>query len=214
MAVRAIKIIITIVSLAIVVVHLRWPQLKIDSITLTLLVVAAVPWLAQLFKSLELPGGWKFEFQELRKVAQDQANTTLHQTLATIISWVQAEEIRQSRGLLYDLERTQTISKLPPDRWEEEWKQAADRVSQAFNSAAIIAKLDPRLQKVWISPTRRAILRSWRIVKPRVEERRKEEGDLWQEFDWLAEAARKYCNPDEETASSTRDVAEGNLHKG
>jgi hypothetical protein len=158
---------------------------------LTLLIVATVPWLAPLFKSLELPGGWKVEFQELRKAAQEQASTTLHQTIATIISWVQAEEIRQSRRLLYDLEKTKAISRLPADQWEEEWKQAADRISQAFNSAAIIAKLDPRLQEIWIRPTRRAILTSWSIVKPRLEERRKEEGDLWKEFEWLADVAKK-----------------------
>jgi len=28
-----------------------------------------VPWLAPVFKSLEFPGGWKVEFQELQKVA-------------------------------------------------------------------------------------------------------------------------------------------------
>jgi len=32
-------------------------------------VVAVVPWFAPLFKSLEFPGGWKVEFQELQKAA-------------------------------------------------------------------------------------------------------------------------------------------------
>lgn len=30
--------------------------------------IAIIPWLVPLFKSLEFPGGWKFEFQELEKV--------------------------------------------------------------------------------------------------------------------------------------------------
>lgn len=46
--------------------HLIWPLLRIDVITLTLLLVAALPWLLPLFKRIELPGGVKFEFQELR----------------------------------------------------------------------------------------------------------------------------------------------------
>jgi len=49
--------------------HVVFPSLAIDAIALLLIVVAVVPWLAPLFKSLELPGGWKVEFQELQKVA-------------------------------------------------------------------------------------------------------------------------------------------------
>ena len=41
-----------------------------DAITLALLAIAIVPWLAPIFKSLEFPGGLKVEFQELQKAAQ------------------------------------------------------------------------------------------------------------------------------------------------
>lgn len=68
--VRKIQISITIAALLLAIVHIIWPTLKIDAITLTLVVVAIVPWLAPLFKSLELPGGIKFEFQELKKAEQ------------------------------------------------------------------------------------------------------------------------------------------------
>ncbi|MFZ3382606.1 MAG: hypothetical protein WA144_01645 [Candidatus Methanoperedens sp.] len=47
--------------------HIIFPNLSIDAITLALFLVAIIPWLAPLFKSLELPGGWKVEFQELEK---------------------------------------------------------------------------------------------------------------------------------------------------
>lgn len=69
--VRKIQISITIASIAIAVVHIIWPGLKIDAVNLTLFIVAVVPWLAPLFKSLELPGGLKFEFQELERVKQE-----------------------------------------------------------------------------------------------------------------------------------------------
>jgi hypothetical protein len=49
------------------------PSIKIDIITLTLVVIAIIPWLAPLFKSLEFPGGWKVEFQDL-KDAKDKAD--------------------------------------------------------------------------------------------------------------------------------------------
>jgi hypothetical protein len=61
---------VTLGALAIALVHLTWPTLAIDVITLVLLVIAIVPWLAPIFKSLEFPGGWKVEFQELQKAAQ------------------------------------------------------------------------------------------------------------------------------------------------
>ena len=67
---------ITLGALIIAVVHLIWPRLAIDSITLTLIVIAVIPWLAPLFKSMEFPGGWKIEFRDLAKVQEraEQAN--------------------------------------------------------------------------------------------------------------------------------------------
>ena len=204
------RYIVTSGALLLILIHLVWPKLAIDAITIVLFVTAFLPWLAPIFKSLELPGGWKFEFQELRRAAQDQASVTLHQTIATIISWVQAEEIRESRRLLFDLEDKQAISKLPADQWQEEWKQAADRVSQAFNSAAIVAHRDERLEEIWIRPTRRAILKSWWIAQPRIRERRKQVDDLWQQFEWLAKKAEEYCKGGEQVAWCKGDAAEQN----
>jgi hypothetical protein len=60
---------VTLGALGIALAHVAFPSLAIDAVALVLVVVAVVPWLAPLFKSLELPGGWKVEFQELQKVA-------------------------------------------------------------------------------------------------------------------------------------------------
>ena len=60
---------VTLGALGIALVHVVFPGLAIDAVALVLVVVAVVPWLAPLFKSLQLPGGWKVEFQELQKVA-------------------------------------------------------------------------------------------------------------------------------------------------
>jgi hypothetical protein len=62
--VKRIQYIITMIAILIAIVHLIWPSFAIDSTTLFLVAIAVVPWLIPLFKSLELPGGWKFEFQE------------------------------------------------------------------------------------------------------------------------------------------------------
>jgi len=65
--VRRTQIFITIVALIVASVHVIWPAITIDGVTVILLVVALLPWLIPLLKSLEFPGGWKVEFQELEK---------------------------------------------------------------------------------------------------------------------------------------------------
>ncbi len=61
---------ITLAAIILAGAHLLWPHLAIDLITLTLLIVALIPWLAPIFKSLEFPGGWKVEFQDLKRAAE------------------------------------------------------------------------------------------------------------------------------------------------
>ncbi len=194
---------ITLGALVVALFHVVFPKVAVDAVTLTLLGVALVPWLGPIFKSLEFPGGAKIEYQELRKAAQDQVSTALHQTVATVITWISAEEVRQSRKVLFDLDDQRMICRVPPDQWDSLWKDAADRTSQAFNSAGIIAKQDPRLQDIWIRPTRRAILKSWHIAYPRIQERRKQQADLWQDFEWLAQKARDVSTPAEQAAWTT-----------
>ncbi|GAB6096440.1 hypothetical protein JCM14469_26930 [Desulfatiferula olefinivorans] len=60
---------VTLCALILAIAHLIWPHIAIDAITLALIVIAILPWLAPLVKSLELPGGWKVEFQELQRAA-------------------------------------------------------------------------------------------------------------------------------------------------
>ncbi len=52
-------------------VHLVWPGKAIDAITVTLFLVAVLPWLSPLFKAVELPGGVKVEFTELEKAQRE-----------------------------------------------------------------------------------------------------------------------------------------------
>ncbi len=118
-------------------------------------------------------------------------------TFETIISLAQAEEIVSSRKLLFDMEDDKAISKIPASKWQDDWKRAARRVSQAFNSAGVIVRLDKRLEKIWVRQTRRSILKSWWIAQPYIQERHKRADDLWEGFNWLAKEARQYCKPGE-----------------
>ena len=65
-----VQLAITLGALIVAGIHLTWPSLAIDGITLTLIIIAVVPWLTPLFKSMEFPGGWKIEFRDLAKVQE------------------------------------------------------------------------------------------------------------------------------------------------
>ncbi len=66
---RGLKLAITLSAAIGIVLHLAFPELAIDAITLALLVVAVLPWLAPLIKAAELPGGFKIEFQDVKAAA-------------------------------------------------------------------------------------------------------------------------------------------------
>ena len=62
--------IVTAGAITVAVARLLWPAIKIDAVTLILLAIAIVPWVASLFKTVELPGGLKIEFADLEKTRQ------------------------------------------------------------------------------------------------------------------------------------------------
>lgn len=68
---KKIKFIISIVAAFVAFAHLIFPKVNIDIITVTLIALAIIPWLEPLFKSVELPGGVKLEFQELEKIEEE-----------------------------------------------------------------------------------------------------------------------------------------------
>lgn len=70
------KVGITLVAAILMVVRLIWPNLKIDSITIGLFVVAILPWLASLIQSAKLPGGWEITFRDVQEAAKKAAQTT------------------------------------------------------------------------------------------------------------------------------------------
>jgi hypothetical protein len=62
--VKRLRQFVTIGALGLAIVHLVWPNLAIDPITLGLVIIAIIPWLSPLFKSIDIPWLGKFEFQE------------------------------------------------------------------------------------------------------------------------------------------------------
>jgi hypothetical protein len=66
---KRLRQVVSLGALLLAFAHIVWPELAIDAVALALIVIAILPWLAPLVKSLELPGGWKVEFQALEKAA-------------------------------------------------------------------------------------------------------------------------------------------------
>ena len=58
---------VSLLALGVAVAHLVAPDLKIDNVTVALLVIAVVPWLRELFTSIELPGGLRVEFRDVEQ---------------------------------------------------------------------------------------------------------------------------------------------------
>lgn len=67
---RIIQLSISAIGILFIVGHMIWPDIKIDGITVLLIIIVIIPWLAPVFKSFELPGGLKVEFHDLEKATK------------------------------------------------------------------------------------------------------------------------------------------------
>lgn len=61
---------LSLLAIAAAVAHAFFPEIVIDSVTVALLAIAVAPWLGIFFKSLELPGGVKIEYHDLKAVEE------------------------------------------------------------------------------------------------------------------------------------------------
>jgi hypothetical protein len=52
------------------VLHVIWPKLSLDLTSTIILVVGLIPWLAPVIKTIELPGGFKIEVQDLKAATE------------------------------------------------------------------------------------------------------------------------------------------------
>ena len=85
---------LSLLALGAAVVHALFPEIVVDGVTVALLAIAVAPWLGVFFKSLELPGGVKIEYHELKK-AEEQARE------AGLIK-ATAPEIKLEEGAVYE----------------------------------------------------------------------------------------------------------------
>lgn len=65
MHLKGLKITVSVAASLLALAHIFVPAVTVDIIGVALLLIALIPWLAPFLESVELPGGWKFTFQEL-----------------------------------------------------------------------------------------------------------------------------------------------------
>ncbi|MFB7126488.1 hypothetical protein [Kitasatospora sp. NPDC056273] len=112
---RLVAAVISLGALGVGVVHTVRPDLKIDGATLVLAAIAVVPWLGDLFESIELPGGAKFQYRQLQerveaveqqaaeaREAVDDASRQARVALVAGGEGVQGAEAEQTVGRLVD----------------------------------------------------------------------------------------------------------------
>ena len=64
------RIVISFVAISVAILRIKFPEIKIDTNTIILIVIAALPWLTGIIDTAELPGGWKVKFKTLKETAE------------------------------------------------------------------------------------------------------------------------------------------------
>jgi len=67
----AIKWVITLIATILFFIHLICPDINLDLVSVSLFAIAIAPWISHLLKSVELPGGFKFEFGESERLKKE-----------------------------------------------------------------------------------------------------------------------------------------------
>src|SRR5215207_4806755 len=89
------KFAVTAAAVALVVAH-QW--IKFDTIALGLLAIAVLPWVSSFLQIAELPGGWKFEFQQV-KDEQKKQRDDLDRLKFLIEGFVSEDELEHLKRL-------------------------------------------------------------------------------------------------------------------
>ena len=85
-----VKLIASFAALALLIIHLIWSEARIDNISIYLLVIGVFPWMASIFETFEVPGGWKVTFRKIQEKQEHQQSEIA--TLKFLISHFLTED--------------------------------------------------------------------------------------------------------------------------
>lgn len=106
------KIAISAVCAVVAVAHLVFPQISIDLITLALLVAGIAPWLAPVVKSVEMPGGFKIELQDVKQATDKVSAGAVEGGVSAPSSGVAADRLQKEEAAVQQL---RSISEQDPN---------------------------------------------------------------------------------------------------
>ncbi|MFH9663285.1 hypothetical protein ACH4NF_34105 [Streptomyces sp. NPDC017248] len=72
---RIVALLVTVAGVGAAVLHVLAPDLRIDGIVVMLFAIAAVPWLGELLRSIEVPGFARIEFRDIERRIDDVQRT-------------------------------------------------------------------------------------------------------------------------------------------
>lgn len=89
------KAFVSVIALAGLVVHLIWPEMKLDAVALGFLLLALLPWLASVIRSIEIPGVGKVELQQ----RVDPESSVIRKQMRTTVQLFNSRGFYTSDGL-------------------------------------------------------------------------------------------------------------------
>src|SRR5207302_4158611 len=84
---------ITTASIVALTAHYLWPRFALDTTSIILLVIGLVPWLAPVIKSIELPGGFKIEVQDVKE-ATDKVTAVAKEPIDANLGGMRTANVR------------------------------------------------------------------------------------------------------------------------
>ena len=158
---RKTQIFITVAAILVGLIHLIFPDVKIDAIFITLIILAIIPWLEPLLKSVELPGGLKVEFQDLQKIEVEAKMAGLikpdiegsfddlkNPANSETYSFIEIAEKNQELALVgFRIEIEKRLRSLADKYSIESSKFSISRLIDALNSKEILNNLETKSLK-------------------------------------------------------------------
>jgi len=104
-----VKIGITLVAASLITAHMYWPNIKIDSITVGLFLIALIPWLSSIIESFKTPGGWEIKLRDMKeageKVTESIPVTIQPETVPSLLEVAEQDPNLALVGLRIEIEK-------------------------------------------------------------------------------------------------------------
>ncbi len=178
------RIVVSVAALSLAGVHLLWPHVNIDAITLGLFVLALLPWMALFLKNADIPGIGKFEFREVFLAARKAENKAeIAYQIASASQARTAVQTTQESAGIYDAEAVVVSVESQLQELEEQYKRIRDAQNPGPARTAVMTSvvgkmiaLAPRLEKfdtreALLSPDagRRLAAYAWLYARPNLD---------------------------------------------